>query len=227
MKREADVCRIWQVPLSESSVAQLPLHLLQQREHERAARLRDPRDRQRFMGCRAALRALLGECLGRDPASLEFLRGEHGRPELAPDRAIQFNVTHSGEIGLIAIAHSAPLGVDVEALREMKNALALARRYFTPTECAAVESVDASMRSAEFLACWTRKEALLKSAGHGLTLDPRSVETGSGPDEIALEWPLNSHSQVLVRSIDVGADHRAACVTAAHVARIELLRFMR
>ncbi len=225
MKPEADLCVIWRVPLAAADLHALPLELLRPDEHDRAARLRDPRDRERYMGCRSALRALLGECLECDPRSIELVRGKHGRPELGPDQAVQFNVTHSGDLGLIAIATSAPLGVDVEARREMKNALPLARRYLTPAECAEVESADETTRSEIFLRCWTRKEALLKSAGDGLTRDPRSVETGGEPTEILLEWPLSSRSQVRVRSIDVGENFLAACVTAERITRIEARPF--
>ena len=225
MKPEADVCAIWKVPLGTAAVPTLPLHLLRSDERERTARFHHSRDRERFMGCRSALRALLGICLNREPHEIEFIRGPHGRPELPGYQAIRFNVTHSGDLGLIAIARSGPVGVDVECIREMKNSLRLARRYLTPAECAEVEAAGESVRSETFLTCWTRKEALLKSTGNGLTLDPRSVETGGKTGAIVLEWPVSSCSQVRVASIDVGAGFVAACAMPERISRIDVKRF--
>ena len=229
MKPEPDVCHIWQVPLTAAAVARLPVHLLRDEEIQRAARFRDPRDQERFKGCRSALRAILGECLERSPADIPLKFAEHGRPEVADDDRIQFNVSHSDDLGLIAVAQSAPLGVDVEAIREMKNALPLARRYLTAAESAAVESADDENRVTAYLRCWTRKEALLKSTGHGLTRDTRTVETGPGPTETLLEWPASSGSHVCVRSIDLDPAFRneflAACATSAGIRSIEVRLF--
>ena len=115
--------------------------------------------------------------------------------------------------------------MDVECIREMKNSLRLARRYLTPAECAEVEAAGESVRSETFLTCWTRKEALLKSTGNGLTLDPRSVETGGKTGAIVLEWPVSSCSQVRVASIDVGAGFVAACAMPERISRIDVKRF--
>lgn len=227
MKPDPETCRIWQVQLTSSAVETLPLHLLHADELARAARLRHPRDRERFTGCRAALRAVLGQCLQRSPTEITLTYGAHGKPELAREEGLYFNVSHSGDLGLIAVARHAPLGVDVEEEREIKNALRLADRYFTRNEYGLVAAADAAQRSTIFLRCWTRKEALLKSAGHGLTRDPRTVEICGAQvsADVELEWPLQSGTRMSVRSLEVRAGFIAACAVCDRIKRIELLPF--
>ncbi|WP_144152744.1 4'-phosphopantetheinyl transferase family protein [Paraburkholderia sp. BCC1885] len=83
-------------------------------ERERALRYRRPADRTRYAVTRAVLRELLGQRLGTEPASLRFATSGHGRPELFGIPGISFNVSHSGDHGLIAISQARAVGIDVE-----------------------------------------------------------------------------------------------------------------
>ena len=108
-------------------------------------------------GLRAAVRARLLEVLG----DVEILVDEHGRP-WAP--GVSFNVSHSGAIGLIAVAEGdRRVGVDVEQVRPDTDFRALAARFFHPDEARAIGD-----RRDAFFRCWTRKEAVVKALGRGL-----------------------------------------------------------
>jgi 4'-phosphopantetheinyl transferase len=108
-----------------------------------------------------------------------------GRPHLvdiaaAPD----FNVSHSDDVVLIAISWVGRIGVDIEAVRPMEDLQGLAGQMMHPIEWDSFIGLSEDQRTAHFFQLWTRKEALLKASGVGLSLDPRSVLIGlAGPGE--------------------------------------------
>lgn len=158
--------------------------MLSASERERAARFVFEVHRRRFVVARASLRRVLGLCLGRDPASLVFEQTDRGRPSLrlASHPDFDFNLAHCGDLALLAFSNRR-VGVDVERLREMPNALAIARRFFSPREIAALRRLAEDARRDGFFNAWTRKEALIKAVGAGLAA-LEETEVSLAPDEI-------------------------------------------
>jgi 4'-phosphopantetheinyl transferase len=142
-------------------------NLLCAQELARAARIVPDRRRVRWARSRGILRALLGRYLDCDPRTLRFIPGSHGKPALHREEGgwttdLRFNLSHSGEILLLAVTAGREVGVDVERARE---------RY-TP----------------ELLRAWTLREAAVKCLGTGLALAPAnpaanlwSTELPAGP----------------------------------------------
>jgi len=165
------------------------LALLDAGECRRAERFTSDHPRQIFIAARAALRRTLGERLGRDPASLTFTVGPHGKPYLKPAGETpastirnHFNLSHSGNTIVIALTEGVELGVDVEELDRDTPTERLARRFFTQAESRAVEQAPEEDRNRVFFHCWTAKEAVLKATGSGLTVPVREVEVDPNPD---------------------------------------------
>jgi 4'-phosphopantetheinyl transferase len=116
-----------------------------------------------------------------------------GKPELAPGIAappLAFNLAHSGELALVAVTGGAAVGVDLEQLRPIQEARAIARRYFAAQELADLEPHLGSGGADEvFLRHWTLKEAYLKATGEGLARGLGSFAVRAGPDGAArLTW---------------------------------------
>lgn len=109
--------------------------------------------------------------LAEQPDSFTFAANAYGKPCLAPHRAIEFNMSHSGGIVLIALAQHIPIGVDVEVLRPMPERAVIVRRYFHPGETADFAGVPPADSEAAFFRCWSRKEAVVKALGLGMSLD--------------------------------------------------------
>ncbi len=133
-------------------------------EKERAGRFHFEIDRHRFVACRAALRAILGRELGISPSDVAFSYGAHGKPALAHDTDLRFNVAHSGGLALIALSDEGEIGVDLEQIRPELATDEVARAVFTDAEQAALVGPD---RVERFFQLWTRKEAYLKAIGQG------------------------------------------------------------
>ena len=129
---------------------------------------------------RCALRRILARYTGLAADALRIEADARGKPRLAHPGAPAFNLSHTDGLALVAVARS-PVGIDVERLRPLADAPGLARRFLAPAEATAVAAGGAAARDAAFLRVWTRKEAVLKASGHGLALDTRAIEVGTGP----------------------------------------------
>ena len=165
------------------------LGLLDDSERARAERFLFDEDRRRFVASHAALRVALGNATERDPRSLRFVTGPHGKPSLAePASGIQFNLSHSGARALIAIAVGRRVGVDIERDRGVDE-LALASRFFSEAEAAAIAGTPPANRRAAFFRIWTRKEAFVKAIGDGLTHPLASFHV-NGADDNSLDQSL-------------------------------------
>lgn len=165
--------------------------LLSPGERDRAGRFQRAEDRHSFTAAHGALRLLLAAMLNEQPDALTFAANAYGKPCLVPHRAIEFNMSHSGGIVLIALAQHIPIGVDVEVLRPMPERAAIVRRYFHPGEVADFADVPPADAEAAFFRCWSRKEAVVKALGLGMSLDLHRYRVaclpGAAAEVLALE----------------------------------------
>ena len=136
-------------------------------ERERASRFWRREDGDRYLSAHGALRIVLAHYLGCEPPALRFETGEHGKPFLEGS-PIEFNLSHSGDVALIAVASRRRVGVDVERLRAVVDLDDLAPRVCSPAEVSALAALAEPHRANAFLAMWTRKEALAKATGEGI-----------------------------------------------------------
>ena len=166
--------------------------LLDVADQDTAARYVFARDRARSLVSRGMLRYLLGAYLDLDPRQIELRFGPQGKPELAARHsayALRFNVSHADGKALYAVTRRREVGIDVEHVRPMPAALAVARRFFAPSEIAAL--MRAGNIDQAFFIGWTRKEAYLKAHGGGLSvaLDKVEVELRPSDTPIRLHMP--------------------------------------
>lgn len=139
-------------------------------ETERAGRFLHERDRRRYVVCRARLREILAPHLGTDATGPRFAYGPQGKPALAVgDGRLRFNLSRSHERGVVALRLDAHVGVDIERIQPVPEAMAIAERIFAAEEHRALRAVPPADFDAAFLGYWTRKEAVVKSTGLGLS----------------------------------------------------------
>lgn len=162
---------VWKhLPLEASAVREATA-LLAPPERNRATRFALQRHAARFILARAQLRRLLGVRLGVSPSAVELAYGECGKPALAPHLAtsgLQFNVSRRDEFAAFAFTWGSAVGIDVEAIREVPDADAVAARYFSRNEHRTYQALAATAKLHGFFNCWTRKEAFVKARGDGM-----------------------------------------------------------
>jgi 4'-phosphopantetheinyl transferase len=158
------------------------LTLLSRDERMRAYRLRRPQDRERSFEAHCAIRRILALELDVDPRCLEFDTTTVGKPFLTrPVQDLEFNLSHSGRHGLIAVAKDRSVGVDIEIRRPIRDLFGVALQIATPHETKLLKQLPTNQVHFAFFDLWARKEAVLKAIGRGLFIDPRKVEVGIGP----------------------------------------------
>jgi 4'-phosphopantetheinyl transferase len=161
-------------------------------ERERAACIRVEQARDRFVAGRAILRAVLGRYLDVEPKRVEFAYTEQGKPYLSWPKAagaLAFNLSHSRGLALVAVTCGRQVGADLEWLRPVADAEAIAARFFSAREAEALRWLPPEQRLEGFFACWTRKEACLKATAGTLlgTLGRFSVSLAPGERARLLE----------------------------------------
>lgn len=160
--------------------------LLTPEECQRAARFHFERDRLTYVTARSLLRRLLGRYLHVEPAAIQFGYTEYDKPFISvPETSLQFNVSHSGDVVLLAFADDVQVGVDVESIRPIADAPHIVTRFFSPTEIASWHSLPDTQQTTAFYTCWTRKEAYIKARGEGLSHPLDQFDVTLRPDEPA------------------------------------------
>ncbi|MCH9808899.1 MAG: 4'-phosphopantetheinyl transferase superfamily protein [Alphaproteobacteria bacterium] len=192
-------------------------------EIARASRLKSPKLGARFVAARGLLRRILGSQIGCPPARLVFQVSPTGKPSLRHDDlpVPHFNISHSGNLGAVAISRDARVGIDIEQLREVTEGVA--ERFFSADEIAKLDQLHGEQRQQAFFRCWTRKEAFLKATGEGIArgLDSFSVSLGAtekpcilsidGDETVARDWqlfdlsPARDYAGALVVGLPVAA----------------------
>jgi 4'-phosphopantetheinyl transferase len=138
-------------------------------EAARAGRLVRAPDRRRFVAAHGLLRFLVSRYMGVEPAMIQFEVSVRGKPRVSGCGWLQFNLSHSQGRAIVAVSASAEVGVDIEAVRELNDLGELARVCCSPAERTVLAKVPVARRLETFLVAWTRKEALLKLTGAGLS----------------------------------------------------------
>lgn len=155
-----DGVHIWRAALDEAGwpdAERLPAP-----ERERAAAFLREEPGRRWTASRWALRRVLEGYLGEPAATIELEIGEHGKPRLRKGGGIEFNLSHSNGLALVAVTEGRKVGVDVEMVDPDRDLIALAERALKPADVDAVRTASARERPAVFYAAWTRLEARFK-----------------------------------------------------------------
>ena len=198
---------------------------------------------------RGLLRLVLARYLNLPPAEIEIDRScpkcgrLHGRPRLRkppetakktskgddplePPRgsaavgAIEFSVTHGGDLLVLAFADSAPVGVDVEPIGELDDVGAeLLDFTLTATERLRLLEVPAPQRMRSFLHHWTAKEAILKALGTGLDVEPQAVALPPVPinGKLSATLPGSAPVDLWISDVEVGPAHVCTLATGQEV----------
>jgi 4'-phosphopantetheinyl transferase len=176
--------------------------ILHPKELERVDSAHSSELKMRFLAARAMQRTVLARYTpGVDPTTLRFVKGEHGKPQLAPEFAahgLHFNLTHTEGLVAIAVSRHRDVGIDAENMYERTTALRLARRYFTAEEARNMESLPLERQPVRFYSLWTLKESWMKATGRGVSAgldnasfsldDKHQVEGLTFTDHDAADW---------------------------------------
>jgi 4'-phosphopantetheinyl transferase len=175
---------LWHATLARSSgdVALLQ-RFLDAAEIARANAFRSEGNRERFIVAHATLRCLLASYSGIPPERVTFVGSPGGKPEISgdkPDTSLRFNLSHSGDDMLCAIADR-KVGVDVEKIKNSDDMDRIAFHFFSSDESRMYSEMPHTERTEFFFRTWVRKEAFVKATGGGLSRDTTSFTVQMPP----------------------------------------------
>jgi 4'-phosphopantetheinyl transferase len=150
-------------------------------EHAREQRYVHEKDAQRFAVVRGLLRCILGSYLETSADELAFTHGPFGKPMV--DHSLQFNVSHSDGLAVLALAWNVPVGIDIERIAGRVDVLEIAAKFFGAEEHEYLRALPALERERAFYRIWTRKEACSKLSGAGIG----GLGSSSPPCEVTTE----------------------------------------
>ena len=175
---------VWKIDLS-ARWARENRDVLSTDERIRASRFRFHVDGDRFVAARSSLRTILGRYLRTNPAELQFGVNDFGKPHLLSSEdklGLRFNLSHSHEMALVAVARNRDVGVDVEFMRADFATDDVAERFFSRSEVNQLGTIAAALKTEAFFSCWTRKEAYIKARGEGLSFPLDQFDVTVAPE---------------------------------------------
>jgi 4'-phosphopantetheinyl transferase len=213
-------CDVWSISLLQTPHDLTALEcVLSDQERTRAAAFLRTSPRRQYIVARAALRTLLGRYLDVSPSALGFALNANGKPSLQPASRIRFNVSHAGDMVLIAISDGVELGVDVEAHRWTNDLDSLAASILCPPDLEHWRAAAAEERTAEFFRIWTCKEAMSKAIGCGMAMDFRSLRIRLAPGRAAtlasVEPSWGRTESWFLQELNTGSGYSAAIAASA------------
>jgi 4'-phosphopantetheinyl transferase len=166
---------VWLIDVvTDSQVIEQLKNSLNEEEVRRASRFAFEKDRNQFITAHGTLRTLLSKCLEITSSEIQFKKDKNKKPQiLFPLTSLKFNISHSENKILISISE-VETGVDVEMIKPGMEFKELIKTYFSNTEQQKI--LDAAQPAETFYKYWTRKEAVLKASGIGITDELKKIE---------------------------------------------------
>ena len=182
---EAQTIHLWWISLdvTEENLHHL-ISLLSESEKIKAEWFKFPQHQRRYQAVHGILRIILSRYLNIDPTQINFTHSDRGKPYLTNDcnsLNLQFNLSHSENRAIVGISRDRSIGVDLEKMRPMGNAMLLAERFFCPSEYTLLTQAIPEERDKLFFQLWTAKEAYLKATGEGISGGLNQVEIALNP----------------------------------------------
>ena len=226
-----DEVHVWHVNLLSEAEKQFDYYwnTLSIEEKERAHRFHFKKDRDQFVVAKGITRILLGKYILSAAKDIKFDFNSFGKPRLAGDYPIQFNISHAGGMGLFAFILHSPVGADIEKINPTIEVQKIAKRFFSSEETHKILNLPTAQQAKAFFTCWTRKEAFIKGHGEGLSLPLADFEVSILAEEpvamLKIKWsPAEIHQWQLLK-ITVGNAYKAAVAIKGKVKKVRLFTY--
>ncbi len=192
----------------------------------KANRYKFEKDRVHYITGRALLRNILSRYLNQFPGEIVFSYSDKGKPFIK-DTEVKFNLAHSGGRAVYAVANNIDIGIDIEFMRELPDALQIAKRFFSEKEVDEFSEIrEVDIRTA-FFNCWTRKEAFIKAVGEGLSYPLKDFSVTLKPgDKPEILWIKDKAEEVKYWSlINIDTDENYISSLAVKAENVKVVYF--
>ena len=180
--------------------------LLSNNEKERSERFKFYKHRKAFIASHGFLHTALAYYIEANAGEIEFTQAELGKPSLITEQnsaGIQFNLSHSNNMAILAVCKQHSVGIDIEYAERKVNWHGLSKRFFTSSEQEELKKLTEESQKEAFFQIWTRKEAHMKVTGKGLSLAPTQFEVSVPPQAAKFIKNLKKQDDSFYRMQDI------------------------
>ncbi len=221
---------VWSANLDiQKEVSDIYWSVLSVDEKERANRFRFVKDKTHYIAARGILRHLLGQYLNENPKRLQFQYSDYQKPFLEHQSEMEFNVSHSGSYGLFVFTIKNSIGIDIEYTQRPIEVAAVASRFFSKKEAEKLLALPISTHQEAFYNCWTRKEAIIKAIGQGLSFPLDQFEVTLAPNSeaelLATYWDEAEVGQWEMRSFVPAPNYIGALAIRTKIESIQYFKW--
>lgn len=203
--------------------------LLSKDEKQRVNKFTFEKDRTTTIIARGSLRHLLSRYLNCQATDIKFSYGKYGKPTLLNNKTIKFNVSHSGEMIVIAFCNDYDIGIDVEYIKRDFDVFDIVDNYFSKQEIKALHKIPNNQQTEAFFRGWTRKEAFIKAKSQGLSfpLDSFSISMDSDDNAELYEtaWDKNEKNLWNIVPFETYKDYKAAFAVKGKIDDVKYFKF--
>lgn len=223
-----EALHLWRLSLqSHTEVAAHLWEVLSEDEQQRAQRFVRSQDQHKFVCVRGTLRCLLGQYLHTSGRGLRFDYGDYGKPQLVSSGRsleLQFNVSHSHDLALIAITQGAAVGVDIEHVNLQTSYLNISQRFFSSAEHDVLLQQPLEQQCYTFFQLWTRKEACVKAMGGSIAHGLDQINVAIGLDQPMAEIYMMTTPQqpcpLFLQNLSLGHHYAGAVATTQSIQQL-------
>ncbi len=212
---------IWQFPLQSQSLSDAKT-LLNPEELTRAERYHFSRHQRRFTVARAGLRLVLSHYTTLKPSALTFTYSTHSKPALLEHPDVHFNLSHSGELALLAVGREHPMGIDLERFSPRPYE-GIGKQLFSTQENLALANTPYALKPLTFFHIWAQKEAFIKASGLGLSYPTQQFDVSpTAPTRLDIHDALHQKTWRMTSFMPGIACSAALC----HAPEISTIRYI-
>lgn len=177
---------LWFIPLNISTQLENLYYMLSTEEREKAYNFYFELHKNKYIVRRAALRQILSKYCKVRPINIDFKYNHCGKPYLRRNRFnLQFNMSHSQDMAILAIAKKHSIGADIECIKPVNDLTTIVKKFFSIRENFDYLLIPEHHKTKAFYSVWTRKEAFTKAIGKGLLYPFKAFDVTSLPNDAA------------------------------------------
>ena len=172
---------IWYADLSKFNGNPIAPGVLSQEEISKGERFHLQAKRDNYYQAKSITRLLASRYLNIRAGSIAIHATRQGKPYFEGKDRIHFNTSHSANMFVIAFS-DAPVGVDIELVRELTDLKSVASNVFSLAEHTHFAGLVPAEQSKYFFKLWCIKESFLKLTGSGLSGEPKEIAISEHDD---------------------------------------------
>jgi 4'-phosphopantetheinyl transferase len=200
--------------------------LLNTTEQQQAKKFIQIKHQNRFIIIHGILRRIISNYLNINPHNINFTNNEFGKPSLSFHESLNFNISHSNDVALLAFTKNNTIGIDVEFNKKNIEIFEIANKFFTPEEANSINNLPIELQLEHFFTYWTCKEAFIKAIGKGLSYSLKNFNIDIDNLKIHTEDPEYKNSNWSLLKLDTFPNYSAAIATNGDFNKLRLFDFV-